>query len=81
LVPDLVIASGDLAELGKKKEFDDVLEFFGLLTAALDLPRERVVIVPGNHDINRGSCAAYFMTCKADDEDRVGRNTAGGSAE
>ncbi|MGH8576669.1 MAG: metallophosphoesterase [Gammaproteobacteria bacterium] len=71
LAPDLLIASGDLAEWGKKKEFDDVLAFLTDLTDVLGLPRERVVIVPGNHDINRDSCAAYFMTCKADDEEPV----------
>ena len=71
LVPDLVIASGDLAEWGKKKEFDDVLDLLTRLTEVLELPRERVVIVPGNHDINRDSCAAYFMRCKADDETPV----------
>jgi Sulfatase-modifying factor enzyme 1/Calcineurin-like phosphoesterase len=71
LVPDLVIASGDLAEWGKKKEFDDVLTLLTGLTEVLRLPRERVVIVPGNHDINRDSCAAYFMTRKADDEEPV----------
>jgi len=68
LAPDLVIASGDLAEWGKKKEFEDVLDFLNQLTEVPALPRERVVIVPGNHDINRDSCAAYFMNCKANDE-------------
>jgi WD40 repeat protein/3',5'-cyclic AMP phosphodiesterase CpdA len=71
LVPDALIASGDLAEWGKKKEFDDVLALLTGLTEVLGLRRERVVIVPGNHDINRDSCAAYFMTCKANDEEPV----------
>jgi hypothetical protein len=34
----------------------------------LGLGRDRVIIVPGNHDINRKSSEAYFNTCDADGE-------------
>jgi len=71
LVPDVVIASGDLAEWARKKEFDDVLDFLTRLTGVLGLARERVVIVPGNHDINRISCQAYFLDCESNEETPV----------
>jgi 3',5'-cyclic AMP phosphodiesterase CpdA len=58
LRPELVLLTGDLAEWGRKSEFEDVLRFTRALTEALALPRERLVIIPGNHDINRSLCEA-----------------------
>lgn len=60
LTPDLVALTGDLAEWGMKKEFDDVLTFIDGLAKKLGLDRERMLVVPGNHDINRKKCSAYF---------------------
>ena len=37
----------------------------------LGLARERAVIVPGNHDINRVSCQAYFLDCASNEETPV----------
>ena len=42
----------------------EVSEFLGL-------SRDRVVIVPGNHDISRAGCVGYFSTCEADGLDPV----------
>jgi len=46
LWPDLLVLSGDLAEWGRKAEFDDALLFAQKLTDFLGLPRGKVVIVP-----------------------------------
>lgn len=67
VVPDALVVTGDLAERGRKSEFDDVYR----LLDQLGIPRGRVAIVPGNHDINRDTCEGYFKTCKGDDEDPV----------
>src|SRR6266542_2411895 len=69
--PQVIIVSGDLAEWGKKSEFEDVLQFLVKLTERLGLPRRRVVIVPGNHDINRKLCEAYFSECEGEDRQPV----------
>src|SRR5688572_18363907 len=61
---DFVVVSGDLAENGAKKEFDDACEFLARLAKHLSLPRSRFIVIPGNHDINRNHCAAYFNTCE-----------------
>src|SRR5262245_26570691 len=53
LSPQLVVASGDLAEMGLPKEFEDARQLLVKLTEFLGLSRDRAVIVPGNHDINR----------------------------
>lgn len=67
--PDAVVVTGDLAEWGRKSEFEDVYSLLDSLCTYLQIPRQHVAIVPGNHDINRDACAAYFSTCKADQED------------
>lgn len=68
LKPDVLVVSGDLAEWGTVKEFDDARIFLEQLTDFLGLPdRRRVVIIPGNHDINRKHCLAYFAQCDAEE--------------
>jgi len=42
--------TGDLAEWGMPDEFDQVYEFISDLTKHLKLPRNRIALVPGNHD-------------------------------
>lgn len=41
LHPDMVVVSGDLAESGKKKEFEDVLQFVVGVCGILDLGRKQ----------------------------------------
>ena len=68
LRPDLVVVSGDLAEWARPSEFEQVRDFLEQLAAALDLPRRRVLVVPGNHDISRAACNAYFLQCEASEQ-------------
>ncbi|MEW9531184.1 metallophosphoesterase [Microbispora sp. NPDC049125] len=65
--PDLIVASGDLAEWARRQEFDQVHDFLAELAEGLGLTRQRVVIVPGNHDVNWKKCEAYFLNCQADE--------------
>jgi len=65
LVPDLVIVTGDLAFAGKKEEYDLAkiwLERELWPTLTLDpsapLPRNCLLLVPGNHDADRGKVDA-----------------------
>ena len=66
--PELLVVSGDLAESGMKSEFKDALELLIKLSERLEIPHQRVVIVPGNHDINRKLCEGYFTTCEGQEE-------------
>src|SRR5258708_2883256 len=68
LRPDLVLLTGDLAEWGRKSELDDALRFVRGLAEFLGLGPNRVVLIPGNHDVNRHLCAAYFETCAGNEE-------------
>jgi WD40 repeat protein/3',5'-cyclic AMP phosphodiesterase CpdA len=67
LRPDVVVLTGDLAEWGMRKEFEQVASFATKLADLLELERRRILVVPGNHDINRKSCEAYFRDCEAED--------------
>ncbi|HSV66372.1 MAG TPA: pentapeptide repeat-containing protein [Mycobacteriales bacterium] len=71
LWPDLVVVTGDLAEWGLPSELDQVVEFLERLVEAVGLPRHRVAIVPGNHDINRKACEQYFLGEEAEEREPV----------
>lgn len=46
---DLVVVSGDIAERGKRPEFQQARAFVDEICRELELGPERVVVVPGNH--------------------------------
>jgi len=52
-VPDLIFATGDIAQNGKAKEYDAATKFFDDLLEAAGLNRDRLFIIPGNHDVDR----------------------------
>lgn len=68
LKPDLLLCTGDLAEWARPSEFRAAFEFLGKLAEHLGLSRDRVVAIPGNHDISRDDCEAYFRRCRAREE-------------
>jgi predicted phosphodiesterase len=53
---DFVVFSGDLVFSGKSYEFDAASrEFLAPVLEAARVPKDRVFLVPGNHDLDRGS--------------------------
>ncbi|MCX6579955.1 MAG: hypothetical protein NT166_07190 [Candidatus Aminicenantes bacterium] len=64
LTPDMIFFTGDIVygDLGKEKgkqiveQYEDAAKFFDNIRASFspEIPKERVFIVPGNHDVNRG---------------------------
>ncbi|WP_437915656.1 HipA N-terminal domain-containing protein [Sorangium sp. So ce302] len=66
--PDLVLLTGDLTEYGMKSQFDQLLSFAHGLTEVTELPPRRVVVVPGNHDVNWKLCQAYFAEREGNEE-------------
>jgi WD40 repeat protein/3',5'-cyclic AMP phosphodiesterase CpdA len=71
LCPDLMVVTGDLTDSGLPSEFKVAVEFLATLADAIGLPRRQVAIVPGNHDINRNSCASYFLKQEAAERNPV----------
>jgi len=68
LSPDLIVMTGDLAEWGMESEYNDFCTFVDGVLDFADLNRKRAAMVPGNHDINRALCEAYFLRCKGTGE-------------
>lgn len=62
--PDLVIVSGDLLDRGHASGVPLAIAFLRGLADGLGLPPERVVIVPGNHDVLREGDDRY---CRYDE--------------
>src|SRR5690606_29681635 len=71
LVPDLILITGDLVETGKPSEFREFREFAEALADYFGLPRRKLVLIPGNHDISRAASEAYFKECEADEIEPV----------
>jgi len=69
LRPDLLVVTGDLAERGLPSEFRQATEFLAALAQAAGVLRLHVAIVPGNHDVNRRACRAYFTDCQSREEE------------
>ncbi|MEV4382728.1 pentapeptide repeat-containing protein, partial [Streptosporangium sp. NPDC049644] len=65
--PDLVVASGDLAEWALPTEFRKVGEFLTEMAAGLGLDKGRVAMVPGNHDVSWKKSRAYFEDCEGEE--------------
>ncbi len=58
LKPDLVAITGDIAAKGKPQDYEEAYRWINEgLCAALGprFPRKNILIVPGNHDVDRGS--------------------------
>lgn len=63
--PDLMVLSGDITETADEDQFVDALAFVDEVCAVTGLSRERVVVVPGNHDVSWSWSEAHFFQCKA----------------
>lgn len=50
-----LVISGDLTYTAEKKEFEQVRESLDEIASALGITKERVVLVPGNHDVHWSS--------------------------
>jgi hypothetical protein len=58
-VPDLIFVSGDLANKGRAQEYNEFWWEFALpLLERVGLDENRLFVVPGNHDVQRGENSA-----------------------
>lgn len=51
---DLICLTGDVANTGKPDEYEDATVFVEELLKRVGQPMQRLFVVPGNHDIDRG---------------------------
>ncbi len=59
---DLVFATGDIAQSGKASEYAVATGFFDAVLKELGLGRERLFVVPGNHDVDRRQGSRLLRT-------------------
>lgn len=57
---DLVAFTGDLAFSGRPVEYEEVGQFLDEVLSRLQCPRERLFVVPGNHDVDRSVASASW---------------------
>lgn len=65
---DFIFCTGDIAYSGKASEYAVATEFFHRLSEAARVPLDRIVTVPGNHDIDRERLRRTFRL-ELQDED------------
>lgn len=59
--PDLVFITGDVAFKGDpQKEYPQASEWLEKLLAAVQVTKEKLYVVPGNHDVDRGEALKGF---------------------
>ena len=65
--PDLLIVTGDVMESARLGEVREALTFLTGLRVLLGLEPDRLVVVPGSHDVSKAACLGYFANCEAKD--------------
>lgn len=50
---DLIFATGDVAFSGRKSEYEAATAFFDALLTAAAVDKQRLFVIPGNHDVDR----------------------------
>ena len=65
---DLIFVTGDLAQSGRAEEYTLVSELLRKILEITSVPRERMFVVPGNHDVDRGVGTWLLRTLTKDEE-------------
>ena len=60
---DYLVISGDIAHTGTKEEYAEALKFIDELTVKLKIDRRRIVLVPGNHDMDWKLSQVSYRFC------------------
>jgi len=67
--PDVIFATGDVADKGKPAEYARATKFFDdLLEAAGGLSKDRLFVIPGNHDVDREAGEYLKRTLETESE-------------
>src|SRR5690554_6075815 len=52
-----LIVTGDITEAGKKDEFTEASRIIKQFIEALSIDKNKILLVPGDHDVNRNDCS------------------------
>ena len=61
---NFVFITGDLTFSGQKKEFNYVQEFINKLIVVTKLSKDNIILIPGNHDVNRNNILSIARNSK-----------------
>ena len=64
LTIDFIFISGDLTLSGKIEEFCQAEKFITKLSIEINVPKDSIIIVPGNHDVNRNDVLPVSLKSK-----------------
>ena len=56
--PDFIAVTGDVAYSGKEAEYQRAMSFFDQLLKLMQVGKDKLFIVPGNHDVDRSKIKA-----------------------
>jgi tetratricopeptide (TPR) repeat protein/predicted phosphodiesterase len=65
---DLIFATGDIAHSGRAAEYEIATRFFDDLLAAAHLNKDRLFLIPGNHDVDRKRARGLARTLTSREE-------------
>ena len=54
-----LLIAGDLVETGKRAEYKEIEEILNKILTELEIKKQHVLIVPGNHDLSRDQISSY----------------------
>ncbi len=54
-----LVITGDIVDKAQKKEYADILDILQKLCATLKIDKKNILLLPGNHDINRAKLDNY----------------------
>lgn len=69
-----MIVAGDLTQTGAKVEFEKAFEYIDELRQKLNIDKENILIIPGNHDFNRNKCETAIDDGEVDYNDKEALN-------
>jgi 3',5'-cyclic AMP phosphodiesterase CpdA len=69
-LPDLIVVSGDLTQHADEAEYEIALRFLEALLPIVNGDRRRVVLVPGNHDVNWAIAAQSYTPATKEEYER-----------
>lgn len=71
LRPDIVVVSGDIGWAGRPADYTAAAEWLRSILRVLELPPERLVLCPGNHDLDRAEAEVLERPAVAVRADRL----------
>jgi predicted phosphodiesterase len=66
--PDMVFATGDVAFSGQEEEYKIAETFFDALLEAAGIEKRHLLVIPGNHDVDRERGAGLTRTLESREE-------------